>query len=290
MPITEQIDALVKESNLISEELENKDVVIDNNDNIETKDEIKVDITEDVEALFNGEETLSEEFKTKAATIFEAAVVTRVKQEVTRLEEKFDAELEEHKEEVKAGLVEHVDGFLNYVVEQWLSDNEVALESGIKLEISENLISGLHNLLKENNINIPEEELNLVSEIQEKLDETTAKLDETVQANIELVKTINEGKRTTLINKLSEGLTDVDAEKFRTLVEDFVFEDAESYEAKLTTIKEGYFNKKQSTSVDTVVDVITDNPVVEQDLKEGKTEKSLSPFMQAIKAELAKNK
>jgi len=278
-PINEQINELLKDSKIISEELETSEDL----DNKETKTDT---IKEDISALFEGEDALSEEFKTKAGAIFESAVVTRVKAEIERLEESYDKKLEEHKEEVKEGLVEHVDGFLNYVVEQWLNDNEVALESGIKLEISENLITGLHKLFVENNIQVSDEKVDLVSELEEKLSETSEKLAESVKTNIELIKSINEGKRAALVDSLSEGLTDVDSEKFRLFAEDLSFDDEDSFRVKLENMKETFFNKKQpATKINE--DVITDDPILEE-VEEKETKKELSPNMRLYVETLAK--
>lgn len=270
-------------------------------------EEIKVDMSEDIDALFNGE-TLDEEFKEKATTIFEAAVITRVKAEVAELdeiyatqveqikeeaqlkiaslEEEFAQKLEEQVEEVKDGLVEHVDGFLNFMVEQWMNDNDVALESGIKAEIAENVITGLHKLFSENFVEVPAEKQDLVSEMEQNLETTLAKLDEQVKVNIALTKTINESKRESLIEKTSQGLTDIDAEKFRDLVEELSFDNAEVFESKLTTIKENYFTKKQVSKVKSESVVITDEPV--QELKEEVNTPKTSPVMAAYLKQLGK--
>jgi hypothetical protein len=127
----------------------------------EVQEELKVDVSEDVAALINGED-LTEEFKTKAATIFEAAVVTRVKAEIAKIEEQFDSKLAEQVEEIKEGIVEQVDGYLNYVVEQWMTDNELALENGIKAEILESFVSGMKGLFEQHYIDMPEEKFDLL--------------------------------------------------------------------------------------------------------------------------------
>lgn len=284
-----------------------------------SKEDKKVDITEDIEALFNGE-TLDEEFKTKATTIFEAAVISRVKAEaeeldeiystqiaqikeeaeqkiaeltegfeskIASLEEEFAQKLEEQVEEMQDGLVEHVDGFLNFMVEQWISDNNVALESGIKSEIAENLMSGLHKLFTENYVTVPEEKVDLVAEMETKLSEALEKLDEQVKANIDLTKTINEGKRASLIEKATDGLTDIDAEKFRDLVEELSFENPESFEGKLTTIKENYFTKKVASKKIVKENVaITNEPV--EELNEEVKKPSTTPLMDAYLKQLSK--
>lgn len=235
----------------------------------EVKEELKVDVSEDVAALVNGEE-LSEEFKTKAATIFEAAVVTRVKQEVAKLEEQFESQLAEQVETLKEGMVEKVDGYLNYVVEQWMTDNELALENGMKSEILESFVSGMKGLFEQHYIDVPEEKFDIVGDLQEQVDSVTAKLDEQLATNVELTKKISEMTRTNAIAEATDGMADTDVEKFNALAEELSFEDAESFTTKLQTIKENYFGKKSSTIVESVV---TDQPV---QLDE---EKSVDPMM-----------
>ena len=233
--------------------------------------ELKVDVSEDVAALVNGEE-LSEEFKTKAATIFEAAVVTRVKAEVAKIEEEFDTKLAEQVESIKEGLVEKVDGYLNYVVEQWMTDNELALENGMKTEITESFIEGMKGLFEQHYIDVPQEKLDLVGELTEEAEAATAKLDEQLAINVELTKQINEMKRVAAIAESTDGMSELDVEKFKGLAEELSFEDADNFKSKLQTIKENYFGKKATSSVSSVV---TDEPV---HLTE---ETSLSPQMAA---------
>jgi hypothetical protein len=222
------------------------------------EEELKVDVSEDVAALVNGEE-LTEEFKTKAATIFEAAVVTRVKAEVAKIEEQFDTKLAEQVESLKEGLVEKVDGYLNYVVEQWMTDNELALENGMKTEIMESFVAGMKSLFEQHYIEVPEEKFDVLADLQEEAESTKAKLDEQLAANVELNKQINEMKRVAAIGEFSTGMADTDAEKFQGLAEELAYDDAESFKTKLQTIKENYFGKKTTVSVSSVV---TDEPVL----------------------------
>lgn len=233
-------------------------------DTEEVKEEITVDVSEDVAALINGED-LTEEFKTKAATIFEASVLTRVKAEVAKIEEEFDTKLAEQVEQIKEGLVEKVDGYLNYVVEQWMTDNELALENGMKTDIMESFIAGMKNLFQEHYIEVPAEKYDLVGELEEQVETTKSKLDEQLAANVELSKQINEMKRVSSIDEFCADLADTDAEKFKGLAEELAYEDADSFKTKLQTIKENYFGKKTTVSVSSVV---TDEPVqLEEDVK-----------------------
>lgn len=237
----------------------------------EAEDEMIIDVKEDVDALVNGEE-LSEEFKNKAATIFEAAIVTRVKAEVAKLEEEFEAKLEEAVAESKEGLVEKVDGYLNYVVEQWIAQNEIALEHGMKSEILEGFVGGLKGLFEEHYIDIPEEKFDVLGSLENENAELQAKLDEQLAANVELNKVINESKRADIVKAAAANMTETEKEKFFGLAEELSFEDSETFEKKVQTIRENYFNGKTSTTVESVV---TDTPV--EDLTE--SVKSVNPTM-----------
>ena len=214
-------------------------------------------VKEDVDALINGED-LTEEFKVKAATIFEAAIVNRVKQEVTRLEEEFDARLEEAVAKNQEGLVEKVDGYLNYVVETWIKENEIALESGMKSEILEGFVTGLKGLFEEHYIDIPEEKFDVLGAQEEAIADLQAKLDEQVAVNVELASALNESARNEIIGDALNGLAETDKEKFLGLAEELSFDDAETFEKKIQTIRENYFTNKTSTIVESVV---TDSPV-----------------------------
>ena len=258
MSIEQKIAALLEESKKLQSEQVAEEVVTEVVAEEVVAEEIKIDVSEDVAALINGEE-LTEEFKTKAATIFEAAVVTRIKAEVAKIEEGFDAKLAEQVESITEGLVEKVDGYLNYVVEQWMTDNELALEHGVKTEIMESFIAGMKGLFEQHYIDVPEEKFDLVTGLQEEAESTKAKLDEQLAANVELSKQINEMKRIAAIGEFSGSMADTDAEKFQGLAEELAYDDAESFKTKLQTIKENYFGKKTPVSVSSVV---TDEPVL----------------------------
>ena len=238
-------------------------------------------VKEDIDALMNGEE-LSEEFRAKATTIYEAAVMTRVNEEIARIETEFAALLEERDATNKQGLVEQVDGYLDYIVEQWIAQNELALERGMKSEILEGFVSGLKNLFEEHYIDIPEEKFDVLGALEESVEELETKLNETVAANIELTKTVNELKRSEIVQEVSEGLTDTEVEKFKGLSEELSFEDAATFSAKLQTIRESYFSTKAQADVKSVV---TDAPV--DQLNE---EKKLDPQMAAYASVLNRNK
>jgi hypothetical protein len=238
-------------------------------------------VKEDIDALMNGEE-LSEEFRAKATTIYEAAVTTRVKEEMTRIEEEFNSKLAEQVETIKEGLVEKVDGYLDYVVEQWIAQNEIALEHGMKSEILEGFVSGLKGLFEEHYIDIPEEKFDVMGSLEEQVAELEAKLNETVASNIELNKSLGELKRAELVQEASSGLADTEVEKLKGLAEELTYEDETTFKTKLQTIRENYFTTKAQSDVKSVV---TDAPV--DTLTE---ETKLSPVMAAYTSVLNRNK
>jgi hypothetical protein len=200
----------------------------------------EVDMNEDVEALFAGEE-LSEEFKQKAITIFEAAVKAKMQSEIARLEEAYADTLEEEVQTIKEELSSNVDDYLNYVVEQWVSDNEVAIEAGLRTELTEDFISGLRQLFAENYIDIPEDKISVVEELGNKVEELESKLNEEIERNVELTKVLSESMKTEVMHSMTEGLTATQAEKLKQLAENVDFVDADSYATKIQTLRESYF-------------------------------------------------
>jgi hypothetical protein len=226
---------------------------------------------EDIDALVAGED-LTEEFKEKAATIFEAAVMNRVKEEVQKLDEAYEAKLAEEVESIKEGLVEKVDGYLDYVVEQWMEQNEIALESGMKSEILEGFVGGLKSLFEEHYIDIPEEKFDVLGEMEQQLAEMKSKLDEQFNTNVELNKQLTEYQVGQVAAELAEGLVETDKEKFFALIEELEFDGVETFQKKAQTIRESYFTNKATTPV--VESVVTDTPVT---LTEEKTAKVVDP-------------
>jgi hypothetical protein len=204
---------------------------------------------EAVSALFNGEEGLTEEFRQKAETIFEAAVTSRVKEELARIEESFEQRIEEALEEQVEGLVEHVDGYLNLMVEQWVENNAVALESGMKADILESFVHGMKNLFQEHYVDVPEERFDVLGALESKIEDLNAKLDESVALNVQLNSKLVESTRDDIVAEACAGLSDLEAEKLQTLAEEISFEDSESFARKMQTIRENYFVKTAAKSV-----------------------------------------
>jgi len=215
----------------------NEDTELEGDSIMET---ISAKVREDVEALLSGE-NLSEEFTTKATTIFEAAVVSRVIEIKNQLEESLVQEYETAVEEMKEDFAEKLDGYLNYVAEQFMSKNELAIESGLRAEIVEDFMTGLRNLFIENYIDVPEEKVDVVEEMAQENEEIKAKLNEAITVTIELQKEINEHKKTEAIHTVCEGLTQTQVEKIKALAENVEYTTEEEFAGKLNTIKESYF-------------------------------------------------
>lgn len=195
---------------------------------------------EDVEEIFGGDE-LSEEIKHKASIVFEAAVNARVIVETARLEEEFESLLEEAVDEIRSEVVDNVDKYLSYAVEEWVEENKVAIDAGLKVEMAEDLISGLKGLFEANYIDIPETRVDVVAEMTEQVEELEAKLNEEIQKNHELKERNTSLKVEKAFSDISEGLAETQVEKLRTLVEGVSYDSAKDYRNKLNVIKETYF-------------------------------------------------
>ena len=204
-------------------------------------DELRAQMHDDIQALFAEDTTISEDFKIKAATIFEARVFDRVAQIEEQIEAEYGSMLEEAIDAIKYDLTEKVDDYLNYVVDQWINDNEIAIESGLRSEITEDFIGGLRNLFAENYINVPEEKVDLIDELASKVEELENQLNEEIETNIEYKKALVEAVKSELTREVCEGLTATQVEKIRTLAESVEFSTEEEYTEKLETLRENYF-------------------------------------------------
>jgi len=240
--------------------------------NIAAEPTKKANMKEDIDAMLEGAD-LSEDFKTKAATIFEAAVLARVTAEKATLEESYATQLQEEVESIKEGLVEKVDGYLGYIVEQWVQENELALESGMKSEIMESFIDGMKSLFAEHYIDVPEEKFDVLGDLQEQLNAIEATLNDQVEKNVELNKIVNEQKRINAIAESVKGLTDTEVEKFTALAEELSYDDADTFSTKLQTIRENYFGGKKviaevkSVVSDTPIETLTEQAPVDPSVK-----------------------
>ena len=214
----------------------------------EIEEKIKsISVKEDVDALTEGEE-FSEEFKKKAATVFEAAVKSKMRSEVERIVEAVNSEKEVEVETFKGELTEKVDTYLNYVVDEWTKENELAIERGLKGEIAEDFISGLKQLFEDHYIDVPDEKYDVLEAQSEKIAELEEKLNEEIQKNVNISQTNSGLVREQMIAEVSEDLADTEIEKFKSLTDDVEFSDAESFKEKLNTLKESYFPKTTTTS------------------------------------------
>ena len=235
-----------------------------------------INVKEHVDALMNGEGDLSEEFKRKAATVFEAAVKSKVREEVERLEEDYRKDLEENMVKTQEELTEKVDNYLNYVVEEWTKENELAIERGLKGEIAEDFISGLKQLFEDHYIDVPDEKYDVLEAQSQKISELEAKLNEEVEKNINFKNNNAKLVREQVISQCTGDLTEVEIEKFKSLTEDVDFTDEDSFRSKLDTLKESYFPKNKPTVTETTDDVETGNA---QDID---TTGTMSAYMKAI--------
>lgn len=205
----------------------------------------KEEVDEHMDALVAGQDDLSEEFKTKAATVFESAVNSKVKEIAEQMEADVQTNYEQDIAKAKEELTEKVDAYLSYVVEEWMKENEVALERGIKGEIAEDFISGLKKLFAEHYIDVPDEKYNVLEEQASKIEDLEKKLNEQIEKNVELNKDNAEKTRNEIMSEVAADLADTAKEKFAKLAEEIEWSDADSFKKKCETIKESYFGKKE---------------------------------------------
>ena len=230
---TEEIESAISEED--DEEVEEEEVV-----------EEELNIEEDVNALIEGEE-LSEEFKEKAKTIFEAAIISRVNQIKESLEAQYEERLVEEVQEISEALSERVDSYLEYVADEWFNENTLAVESGLKEELTESFMTGLKGLFEDHYVSIPEDKYNVLESMVEKLDEMETKLNEQIEKNVSLNKRLAESVADGIFEQVSEGLAATQKDKLASLAESVEFESEEEYREKLETLKEAYFPSKVST-------------------------------------------
>ena len=236
----------------------------------------EIDVKEHVDALMNGEGDLSEEFKRKAATVFEAAVKSKVRDEVSRIEDDYRKELDENINANKDELTTKVDTYLNYVCEEWTKENELAIERGLKGEIAEDFISGLKQLFEDHYIDVPNEKYDVLEAQSEKISQLEAKLNEAIEKNVSMKTDNAKLVREQVISEMSSDLAETEIEKFKSLTEDVDFEDEASYKEKLETLKENYFPKQKTVVAETVDNVETGNA---QDID---VSDSMTAYMSAI--------
>ena len=232
-------------------EIEDSQEVVSEDQSEETTEETSVDesinIEDDVNALLGGEE-LSEEFKEKAKTIFEAALNSKLKEIQDTLEIQYEQKLNEEKEELKISLQERVDSYLEYVAEEWMTENQLAIEHGLKTEMTESFLSGMKGLFEEHYVTIPEDKYDVLESMVEKLDDMETKLNEQIDKNIGLNKRLGESVASGILESVSDGLAATQKEKLASLAESVEFESEEKYREKLGVLKESYFARTTNES------------------------------------------
>ena len=243
-------------------------------------EDLEEDFAADLASLFDGNENLTEDFRNKASSLFEAMVVARVSNEVSLIEDRLVEEAAELMEEYKSELVEKVDSYLGYVVENWIQENQLAVENGLRTDIAEDFIDGLKTLFAEHYVDVPEDKYDVLGEMQSQIEEISSKLDEAIAANVELHDANLHLNKESVLSVVAEGLAKTDAEKFKSLVADVEFENADIFEEKLNVIKENYFPKTRTLSEEKFDDG------VENDFSESST---VSQYIKALDVLASKN-
>jgi hypothetical protein len=232
----------------------------------------------DLKALVDSEATLSEGFKEKAEVIFEAALSSKVSEHVQRLEESYAKELAEETDRVREELVEKVDGYLNYVVESWMEDNKLAIENGLRADIAESFMGALKGVFTEHYVEVPESKTDLVDELAGKVEKLEEELNGSVQRSITLNERVKELSREKIIREAAGNLSETQAEKLKSLVEEVDFESEEAFTKKVSTIKESYFSGKGSSTPETSTSITQGDDLISEDTGEEET-RTVSPSM-----------
>jgi hypothetical protein len=235
-----------------------------------------MDFDEDIDAIIKEEATLSDGFRGKASAIFEAVLTSKLSEEVERLEAEYAQNLEEEVSEVQSSLVEKVDSYLNYVVEGWMEENKLQVETGLRTEIAEEFMTSLQSVFKEHYIEVPEGKVDLVDELSEQVTELEETLNKTTEDNIKLHNSVQSHERASVVREQSSGLAETEAEKLASLVEDIEFDSKDNFEMKVKVVKESYFAKEVTESVDEV-DSLLGEGTVDVDVSD-----SMSQYTQAI--------
>jgi len=258
----------------------------DDEDDEEEDKKRKEKMKEDIDALFADDKTISEDFRAKASTIFEARVLDRVVQIEEEIEAKYAGQLEETVDAIKVDLTEKVDGYLSYVVEQWMGDNEIAIESGLRSELTEEFISGMRNLFAEHYIDVPAEKVDLVDELAGKVEELESKLDEEIERGIEYKKDLIESRKNEIVHQVTEGLIDTQVAKIKTLAESVEFSTEDEYTGKLESIRENYF----PTGIKKPGEEMLHEEIESAEEATAAKQKSSDPFVNAVTSAISNTK
>jgi hypothetical protein len=240
------------------------------------EDAVEYDFSGDLNALVESEATLSDGFKDKAATIFEAAVKSKLSEEISRIEESYSVELAEEIASTKSDLVDKIDSYLNYVVENWMKENQIAIQSGLRAEIAENFMNGLKDLFVESYVDVPEAKEDLVDDLAEQVEELETALNSQTAKNIEMTEELELFQRYEVIREHAHGLAETEVEKLAKLAEDLDYIDEETFSAKVKTIKDSYFTKEAKT-----LEVGAD--LVEETTADADISSSMDVYLQALR-------
>lgn len=244
-----------------------------------------LDLEEDVQALF-GKDDLTEEFKSEATTVFEAAVVSKVNNKLNEMAKDFRADLENTREELVNEMSDKLDEYMDYVVEEWTKENELAIDTGIRNQIAESFIKGLKNVFEDHYIDVPDDKVDVVEELGNRVEELENSLNEQIEKNLDLKEEVSDLKKNDVLDEVCEGLVDTEAEKMRSLAEGVDFDSEDDYRSKLNTIKEKYFGEydNKSKSSKALTEEIDDNPVNldEDEEKQDNVPAHMKNYMSAI--------
>ena len=240
---------------MLAPDVEPEKVVKDPKESVDV-DVSHIDYQEDLDTLVAEEATLSDGFKAKASIVFEAALKSKVATEVERLESEYVSNLEEEISSIKTEMVEKVDSYLNYVVSNWMEENEVAINNGLRTEIAEDFMTSLQQVFKEHYVEVPEGKVDLVDELSAQVSELEESLNKSTEDNIKLTESVSGLQRSDIVRKASSGLALTEAEKLASLVEDIDFDDAETFEMKVNVVKESYFKSETAEVVSDVQEVV----------------------------------
>lgn len=273
-----QYNNMMSAMDMKAEEVDFDEEVISETPRITSED---INVSEDIRAMFEADESLSEDFKTKAATIFEAAVVSKINEQLQKISANFESELDSELEKVKEEMAEQMDSYLDYVVEQWMTDNQLAVEHGIKAEMVENFMAGMKTLFEENYVSIPDEKVDVVEELATKAEELEGDLNEEISRNVELRKVVESYTREKLVESVSDDLTETQKAKFKTLAEGIDYSDNESFVQKLEVIKESYFGM-QTEDATSYYDFDESEPLEEEVSEKRSSDPTMAAYVDAI--------
>jgi len=252
------------------------------NEDTDALEDVSYDMSEDISDLVESEATLSEEFKGKAATIMEMAVKTKLRSEIARLEEAYEEQIEEGLTEAKEEMVEMINSYLNYVVENWMEENAVAINTGLRTEIAENFMTGLKDLFEESYIEVPEEKVDLVDDLAEKVESLEAELNGMVESHMTMSEELEEFKRDAIVLEFADDLADTQLDKLAKLTDAVDFDDEDTFRDRVSTIKETYFGKGKDNTATNRTNIHESADGDDDDAEVIETSGSMSRYLTAL--------